>query len=217
LADAAVNTNYVAAFLIDDGVQNDGGFAGLAVADDQFALAAANRNHRVDSLDAGLQRLANGLAVEHTGGDAFERIALLRKDGTLSVERFAERIHHAADEGLPHGNGHNGIGALDDVALFQFGRLAKKHGADFFLFEVQRDAENVFWEGEHFAGHDFFEAVNTRDAVADADDRADFVDGNGLLVVLDLLAQDLADFVRFYIRHPAPVGAGLQPGKPLSF
>ena len=42
-------------------------------------------------------------------------------------------------------------------------------------------------------------------AVADADDRADFVDRNGLLVVLDLLAQNLADFVRFNIRHACSV------------
>jgi hypothetical protein len=36
------------------------GLAGLAVADDQLALAAADRDHRVDRLDAGLQRLVTG-------------------------------------------------------------------------------------------------------------------------------------------------------------
>jgi hypothetical protein len=37
--------------------------------------------------------------------------------------------------------------------------------------------------------------VDTRDAIADADDRPDFVDRNGLLIVRDLFAQNLADFV----------------------
>ena len=54
--------------LIDDGVQDDGGLAGLAVADDQFALAAADGNHRVDGLDAGLQRLAHRLAIHDARG-----------------------------------------------------------------------------------------------------------------------------------------------------
>src|SRR5262249_41651893 len=38
--------------LIEDGVDGDSGLAGLAVADDQFALAAADRDQRVDRLDA---------------------------------------------------------------------------------------------------------------------------------------------------------------------
>ena len=50
LADGNVNTHHVAAFLIDNRVDADGGLAGLPVADDEFALAAANRNHRVDGL-----------------------------------------------------------------------------------------------------------------------------------------------------------------------
>jgi hypothetical protein len=43
--------------LVDDRVDRDGGLAGLAVADDELALAAADRDHGVDGLDAGLHRL----------------------------------------------------------------------------------------------------------------------------------------------------------------
>ena len=31
---------------------------------------------------------------------------------------------------------------------------------------------------------------------------ADFLDGEGLLIIFDLLAQDLGDFVRFDVGHP---------------
>src|SRR3546814_4122553 len=48
--------------LIDDGVERDGGLAGLAVADDELALAAADRDQRVDRLEAGLHRLVHRLA-----------------------------------------------------------------------------------------------------------------------------------------------------------
>lgn len=47
--------------LIDDGVQNNGGFAGLAVADYQLALAAADRNQRIDDFKAGLHRFVHAL------------------------------------------------------------------------------------------------------------------------------------------------------------
>ena len=61
LADRDVDADDVAALLVDDRVERDGGLAGLAVADDQLALAAADRNHAVDGLDAGLQRLLDAL------------------------------------------------------------------------------------------------------------------------------------------------------------
>jgi len=62
-------------------------------------------------------------------------------------------------------------------------------------------------KGEHFAGHDFVEAVDAGDAVAYADDLADLVDGYGLLVVRDLLAENLANFVCLDIRHSRSDGA----------
>ena len=74
LADGDIDADHVAALLVDDGVESDGGLAGLAVADDQLALAAADGDHGVDGLDAGLQRLFHGLAVDHAGRQALDGI-----------------------------------------------------------------------------------------------------------------------------------------------
>ena len=72
LPDGDIDANHVAALLIDDGVERDGGLAGLPVADDQLALAAADRNHGVDGLDAGLHRLFHRLPVDHAGREALD-------------------------------------------------------------------------------------------------------------------------------------------------
>src|SRR5262249_59200809 len=45
--------------LVEDGVERERGLAGLAVADDQLALAAADRDQRVDRLEAGRHRLVH--------------------------------------------------------------------------------------------------------------------------------------------------------------
>ena len=53
LADGDVDADArLCRLLVDDGVDGDGGLAGLAVADDQLALAAADGDHGVDGLDA---------------------------------------------------------------------------------------------------------------------------------------------------------------------
>jgi hypothetical protein len=50
--------------LVEDRVECHGGLAGLAVADDQLALAAADRDHGVDGLEAGGHGLVHRLARE---------------------------------------------------------------------------------------------------------------------------------------------------------
>ena len=58
LADRAIDAQNILAALVQDGVDRDRGLAGLPVAQDQFALAAPDRNQRVDDLQPGLQRHA---------------------------------------------------------------------------------------------------------------------------------------------------------------
>ena len=207
LANAAINANNVAALLIDDGVENHRGLAGLAVANDQFALAAPDGNHAVNRLYARLQRLAHRLAVQHARRNAFEGIALLRGNRAFAVQRLSQRIHHASHQCVAHGHGHDRVRALHDVAFLQLRRFTEKHHADFFFFQVEGDAVNVVRKSQHLAGHHFLQPVHARNAVADANDRADFIDGNGLLVILNLLTQNLADFVCLDVCHACSVAS----------
>ncbi len=89
--------------LVDDGVHRDGGLAGLAVADDQLPLTATDRDHRVDGLDAGLQRLTHLLAVHHAGGLELQRSALVDVgDVTEPVDGPTQRIDGATEVALTH-------------------------------------------------------------------------------------------------------------------
>ena len=76
--------------LVDDGVDRQGSLAGLAVADDELTLAAADRNHRVDGLEARLQRLVHGLAVDDARRLALQgHVHLLPADVAQAVQRIA--------------------------------------------------------------------------------------------------------------------------------
>ena len=84
--------------LVDDGIHGDGGLTRLTVADDEFALSAADGDHRVDGLQTGLQRLLHGLTVDHTGGLTVERHleGVAQVDVTLAVDSLSQRIDDAA-------------------------------------------------------------------------------------------------------------------------
>ena len=66
LADGAIDAQHILAALVQDGVDRDGGLARLAVAQNQFALAAPDGNERIDDLEAGLERHGDRRAV-HDG------------------------------------------------------------------------------------------------------------------------------------------------------
>src|SRR5207249_9802624 len=91
--------------------------------------------------------------------------------------------------------------SLHDVAFLQLRRFAEQHHADFYSFQIRRDSIHVVRKRQHFAGHHPFQAMHARNAVAHTNNRAHLVDRNGLLVILNLLAQNLADFVCLDVRH----------------
>ena len=70
--------------------------AGLAVANDQFALATADRHHRVDGLDTGLQRLRHRAAGDNARRHFLDDVGLGGVDRAFAVDRVAQGIDHAA-------------------------------------------------------------------------------------------------------------------------
>ena len=106
--------------LVDDGVDRHGGLSSLAVANDQLSLATTDRNHRVDGLDACLQRLVHRLTVDHTGSLALDRhVEGLALDGSFSVNGFTQHVDHAAQHALAHLDACDGSCALHGAAFLQ--------------------------------------------------------------------------------------------------
>ena len=193
LTDRAVDADDVFVVLIDDGVDGNRGLAGLPVADDELALAAADREHRVDRLDAGLHRRVDVLTRDHARRDDVHAARRLGVDRTLAIDRDAERIHDATNERVAGRRLDDAAGRAHLVALFDLLVLAEDDRRDGVLFEVEREAEGVLAEVEQLRGHAPREAVDARDAVADLHHRPD-VDGLRFsFEALDLRLDDVGD------------------------
>src|SRR4029079_18272004 len=139
LADGDVDADHIGAALIDDRVDADRGLAGAAVADDQLALATADRDHRVDRLEPGLQRLGDRLALDHARGLELERPGLARGDRPLPAERAAEGVDDATEQPLPDRDAHHRAGTAHGLALLDVVPFAEERDADLVLLEVEGD------------------------------------------------------------------------------
>src|SRR5699024_2712442 len=122
----------------------DGGLAGLAVTNDQLALPATDRRHRVDRLQAGLHRLTDLLAVHHAGGLQLQGTPLVDVgDLTETVDRVAHRVHDTAEVAVADRHRQHVAGALDGGALLDALGVTEHHDTDVPGVEVQCDAEGA--------------------------------------------------------------------------
>ena len=195
LADGHVDAEDVGVLLVDDGVDGDGGLAGLAVADDQLALAAADGHQGVEGLEAGLHRLVDRLAEDDARGLHLDAAGLAGLDGALAVQRVAQGVDHPAAQRLAHRDAGDLAGALDRGALADGLVVAHDGDADVVLLEVEDQAPGAVVELDQLAGQGVGQAIDAGDAVAHGQDRAGLVDLDLLAVVLDLLFDDPADLV----------------------
>ena len=140
LPDRNVDAEDVGILLVDDRIDRDCGLPGLAVADDEFALSTPDRRHRVDRLDAGMQRFVNRFSRDDAGGLEFDAAGFGGFYRRTAVNGVAERIDYSADQRLSHGNLDDAIRAPDDVPLAYVVSPAHDRDADVVFFEVEHQA-----------------------------------------------------------------------------
>ena len=203
LADGNVDAIYrvavfVTGFLVDNGVDSNGRFTRLAVADNQLALSAADRYHRVDGFKTRLERLTHGLAVDNARCLAVERHQeLFAGYGCAAVERLAERVDDAAEHIFIYLNGGNAACALHALAFLDTLGGSHEHYADVVFFQVHGNTHHAVFKLYEFVFRDIGQPVNAGNAVAYGKHYADFFKFYVARDVAQLLQQHFRNFAGF--------------------
>ena len=166
LADGHVDADHVFALLVQDGVQGHGGLAGLAVADDQLALAAADGEQSVDGQQAGLHGLVDRLAVDDAGGRPLHRVIGVGLDGAGPVDGAAQGVHHPAEEAFAHRYAGYLAGAAHRVAGFDAAAVAKQDAAQLIGPQLLHHTLDAVGKDQHLAVDGVLQAGDGGDLVA---------------------------------------------------
>ena len=146
LTDCTINAEHILPALVQNGVDRDGRFARLSIAENQFALPTSDRNERIDNLQSRLQRHDYGRAVHDGRRRALDRQALVPRHRAFAVKRFAQRVDHPSQQTVSHRYVHDPPGAFDFVARVQILIFAEQDHADFVLIHVECDAQQIATE-----------------------------------------------------------------------
>ncbi len=112
------------------------------------------------------------LAAGDAGGLHLEAPGLGAHDLAPPVDGLAQRVDHAAEEGVAHGHREDVAGGADRLALLDVADLTQHDGADRVLVEVEREAEGAALELEQLVDGGAGQAADGGDAVADLGDAA---------------------------------------------
>ena len=176
--------------LVDDGVNGNSRFACLAVADDQLALTAANRNHGVNGLDARLQRLAYRLAEDNARSFALQRHFVARAfDFAFTVNRLAEGIYNAAYHAFAYRDGSDAAGAVYARSFADVVACTHQYHAHVVLFEVEYDGLNAGFKFNKLTRLCLVQAINAGNTVADLEHGSVFFELRGSTEAGKLLLQ----------------------------
>mmetsp|Transcript_30575 Transcript_30575/g.81834 ORF Transcript_30575/g.81834 Transcript_30575/m.81834 type:complete len:482 (+) Transcript_30575:537-1982(+) len=187
--------------LVQDGVDRDGGLARLPVADDELALPAADRDEAVDGLQSRGHGLVDALARDDAGRLQLDAAPLLGGDGPLAVDGRSQGVHYPAEKGVADGHVHDGAGALDAVALHDGTIVAEHHYADVVRLQVQGHALQAARELDHLARLHPLQAVDTGDAVPDAQHPANLLHVLLVREVGDAVTEDLCELRWAHLRR----------------
>src|SRR5262249_50662134 len=146
---------------------SDGGLAGFAIADDQFTLSSADRRHRIDGLDAGLQGLIDGLTLGNTWSIGFDEAIFGADNRPFAIEGVTEWIDNTANHRIADGHAQKLAGATHFITFGDFQIIAKDDDADRVFFQIEsQTAHSGAGKFHQLTGHDTGQPVDARDAIA---------------------------------------------------
>src|SRR5690554_2678565 len=172
LANRYIDTLNARVFLVDNGIDGNGGFTNLAVTDNQLTLAATDWHHGINGFQTNLHGLVNRLTPNNTGSYFFNRVGLLGVDSTFAINGITQCIDHTTFQFRTNRNLKNTPGALTGLTFGNTKIIAQNNGTDRVLLQVQRHTINATFELNHFPVHHVHQTVNTNDTVGDGNDRS---------------------------------------------
>ena len=136
LPNGNVDTFNTGTFLVDDGINRNRCFTGLAVTNDQFALATTNWHHRINRFQTNLYWLVDRLTFNYAGRNFFNRRCQVSFNRTLAVDGVTQGVNDATQQSFTYRYFKNAAGTFGLVTFGDVLVSTQYHRTDRVGFKV---------------------------------------------------------------------------------
>ena len=186
--------------LVEDGVDSNRCLTCLAVTNNQLTLTTTDRNHRVDSLKAGLQRLVYGLTEDNTRRLTLQgHLAGLTHNLTHTIQRLTQRVDNTTKHTLTHIDRGDTTGTLNGKALLNLVGGTEEHSTYVVLFKVHHHTHHSALKFEQLARLSVAQAVDAGYTIANFKHGAHLIETQVGVYFLELHPQNIGYLTRFYL------------------
>src|ERR1700722_3189241 len=168
-----IDTDDVAGLLVDNRIYRDRRLADGTIADDQFALATAEREQGINDDEPGLNRLDHEIPIDDRWRRTLDRLLCVGRDRAHPVEWPAERIDDTTEHRRPHWNAHHVSRAPHHVTGLNRIDIVQQNATDATAFEHLGEAELSFAEVQQLIEPDVGQPGDKRNAVSHLFDPTD--------------------------------------------
>ncbi len=207
LADGAVHTDDVLVVLVNDGVDGNCCFSGLAVTQDKFTLAPADGDKRIHHLDARLQRFFHRGPIHDLRRLPLYRHPQFIRQRFSVVQRVAHGVYDSAQQFLVHRDFENPACPGNLITRAQVFVGVQQDDS----YHVRKDIDHhpglILSQEHQFLGLHPVQPFGPDDALAYPADSPDFLGGHGRGKPLQTgiysrchLFKDIVEFMRTHLR-----------------
>merc|ERR1719337_360323 len=187
-------TFIIESFLVQNGIQSNGGFSGLSITNDQLSLASTDWDQGVNSFQTRLHWFVDGFSGNNTWGFDVNSSSFFGVNWAFAVDGVTEWINDSSEEFWSDWDVDDSTGSSDDITFFDFSIVTEDDNTDVVWFQVQSHTFDSGVKFNHFFGLDVFQTMNSSNTITNSQYLTSFLKIDLGSFTGDSLFQEVGEF-----------------------
>ena len=174
LTDCHINTFYIFALLVQNGINRNRSLTCLTVTDDQFSLSTSDWEHGVNGKNTCLHWYRYRFTIHNTRCFIFDRAVISGWDLSFSVNRRTQGIDNTAKELISYRDAGFLSGSHYFAAFTNLAVTSEQDTADLVTLDILYHTLDTVIKDYNFTVHGMVDTINVYDTVSNGLDNTDF-------------------------------------------
>ena len=195
LSDCNIDTDYIFAFLVQNGIQCNGSLTCLSVTDDQLTLATADREHGVNGKNTCFQRNCYRFSLNDPRCRILYRTIPVCLNLAFTIDRCSQSIYNPSDKSVTYRHTCLFLGSCHLCSFFDSCIFTEQDTSDAVCTDILNHTFQTILKGYNLAIHSMINTMYRGDTISYGDDCSYFLVLADFVIILNFFFQNRNDFI----------------------